>query len=72
MAAFQFCGRVCERGARTLAEPRGEPERAAFTEAALRAGFAAHQLRQPPADREPQAGAAVLAGGGAVGLLERA
>ena len=30
----------------------------------------AHQVQQPPGDGEPEAGAAVLAGGGAVGLLE--
>jgi hypothetical protein len=36
----------------------------------LHAGVAAHQPRQPARDGQAQAGAAVLARGGVVGLLE--
>jgi hypothetical protein len=49
----------------------GEPESAALARLALDARVAAHQFRQPPGDRQPEAGAAVLAGGRGVGLLER-
>ena len=38
---------------------------------ALDVDLAAEQARDLAADREPEAGAAVLAAGGAVGLLER-
>jgi hypothetical protein len=48
----------------------GEPEGAARAGHAAHADFAAHQLRQLLADGEAQAGAAVFAGGGGVGLLE--
>ena len=51
-------------------EPRGEPELAAVAVAALEADPAVHRLHQPGADRQPEAGAAVAAGGGAVGLGE--
>ncbi len=51
-------------------QPGGQPESAAHARLALRPGLAAHQLRQLPCDGQPQAGAAVLAGGGTVRLLE--
>ena len=54
-----------------LAQPRGEPEGAALAQLALHADLAAHQLGQPLGDRQAQAGAAVLARGRGVGLLER-
>ena len=49
----------------------GEPERAPGAQLAGDADLAAHQPGQPPADRQPEAGAAVLAGDGGVGLGER-
>ena len=52
-------------------EPDGEEERAADPGLAFEPDAPAHQLDQPPADGQPQPGAAVLAGGGHVGLRER-
>ncbi len=52
-------------------EARGERERRAGAGDALEGEVAAHEPRQPPADREPEARAAVLARRGAVGLRER-
>ena len=51
---------------------RGERERGADARRALEDQVAAHQPRQPPADRQAQAGAPVLARRRAVGLRERA
>ena len=48
----------------------GEPEGAAHPGRAVDADVAAHQLRQAAGDRQPEAGAAVLARGRGVGLLE--
>ncbi|MNZ63145.1 hypothetical protein D3C78_812840 [compost metagenome] len=48
----------------------GEPEAAALAGGAVDPDFAAHQPGQPAGDGEPEAGAAVLAGGGDIGLLE--
>ncbi len=53
------------------AEPDGEIKRAADARLAFEPDAPAHQLDQPAADREAQAGAAVLARGGHVGLRER-
>ncbi len=53
------------------AEPDGEVERAADARFAFEPDASAHQLDQPAADGEAQAGAAVLARGGHVGLRER-
>ena len=53
------------------AQPRGEPERAAHARLAAHAHLAAHQLRQLLADGQAEAGAAMFARGGGVGLLER-
>ena len=47
-----------------------EPERAALPRRAGGPGVSAHQLRQTPGNRQAQAGAAVLARGRGVGLLE--
>ena len=52
-------------------EPDREVERAADARLALDPDLAAHQLDQPAADRQAQAGAAVLARRGHVGLGER-
>ena len=49
-------------------ESRGEEKRAAPARLALDADLAAHQLRQALADRKPESGSTVLAGGGRVGL----
>src|SRR5437899_1003906 len=51
-------------------EPGGEGERAARPGLALQPDASAHQLDEPPRDREPEPGAAVLARGGHVGLGE--
>ena len=51
-------------------EPGGEGERAARAGLALQPDAPAHQLDEPPRDREPEPGAAVLARGGHVGLGE--
>ena len=51
-------------------ETRGEDEGRAFTGRALERQVAAHELRQPAADRQSEPGAAVLAGGGAIRLRE--
>src|SRR6185295_6330631 len=53
------------------AEPGSEGESAADCGLRLDPNSAAHQLDQTPRDREPEAGAAVLAGGRSVGLAER-
>ena len=71
----RFCAVVHERrcGGRQLhglAKPGGEPEGAACAECAVHADGSAHHLRQPFADRQPQAGAAVLSGHRPIGLLE--
>ena len=58
-------------GGRAQTEPGGEQERAADAGLALDPDPAAHQLDEPLADRQAQPGAAVLAGGGHVGLGER-
>src|SRR5947209_13719831 len=49
-----------------------ERERAALAYRAVRGDRAAEQLRDLPADRQAEAGAAVLSAGGPVRLLERA
>ena len=51
-------------------QPGGEPEGAALAGLAVHAHLAAHQLGDAPGDHQAQAGAAVLAGGGGVHLLE--
>src|SRR5437660_7434921 len=51
-------------------EPGGEGERAARAGLALQPDAPAHQLDEPPRDREPEPGAAVLARGRHVGLGE--
>ena len=56
---------------RADAEPDGEEERAADAGLAFEPDAAAHQLDQPAADGQAQAGAAVLARRGHVGLRER-
>ncbi len=56
---------------RAHAEPDREEERGPDAGLALEPDAAAHQLDQPAADRQPEAGAAVLARGGHVGLRER-
>ena len=53
-----------------LAQPGGEPEAAADAGGAAGAGLAAHQLGELAGDGQPEPGAAVLAGGRAVHLLE--
>ena len=53
------------------AEPDGEEEGAAHPGLAFEPDAPAHQLDQPAADGQAQPGAAVLAGGGHVGLRER-
>ena len=58
-------------GLRLDAQTRGEEERRALARRALDRQVAAHQARQPPADHEPEARAAVLPGRRAVGLRER-
>jgi hypothetical protein len=47
-----------------------EPEGAALARFAFHADFAAHHLRQVARDRQPETGAAELAGGRHIGLLE--
>ena len=65
-AALRSCGRYLgDVGLRQI-----QRERAAHAGRALQADFAAQQARQFAADGKAQAGAAVLAAGGAVGLLE--
>src|SRR5262245_30977668 len=49
-----------------------EPERGAAAGAVVEADAALHQLDQPLADREAEPGAALLPGGGGVGLREAA
>ena len=66
-------GRRCtgrHRRHEAATQPGREPEMAAASGCAVGARLATHQLRQPAADRQPQAGAAVLAGGRRIGLLE--
>ena len=65
-------GRGCPRelGRRLIAKRQVEREGAALPRRAVHADLAAQEPRQLAADREPEAGAAVLAAGGAVGLLE--
>ena len=53
-----------------LLEAGGEPERGAGAERGFDVDLAAHHFHQLLADREAQAGAAVLARGRAVGLRE--
>ena len=57
--------------ARSSANRAGEDEGRADAGRALEGEVAAHQPRQPAADRQAEAGAAVLARGRAVGLRER-
>jgi hypothetical protein len=64
-----------EEGAPFVRRPAGGqgqhgPEAAALAEQAVGADLPAHQLDQPAADGEAQAGAAVLAGRRVVGLFE--
>jgi hypothetical protein len=49
-------------------QAHGEPEVAATSDLAFDTGFAIHHGRQATADRQPEAGAPVVAGGGRVGL----
>ena len=68
-----FAGTILPEPLRVAdAEPDGEVERACPTPGSLSSQMLpAHQLHQPAADGEPQAGAAVLARRGHVGLRER-
>jgi hypothetical protein len=59
-----------QRNAGPLLEACGEPEHAAPAGLALGPRLAAHQTGQVPGQGQPQARAAVLAGGRGVGLLE--
>ena len=59
-------------GIRRRLQANLEPEGRSAVERAVHADLAAHQPDQLPADRQPQPGAAVLAGGGGIGLAERA
>ena len=63
---------VARHGTRALAQRQAQLEGAAHAGFAVHAETATHQLGQAPADGEPQARAAVLAGRAAIGLLERA
>ena len=54
-----------------LLHPRGEPKSAAHVCFADDADITAHHLAEAPADRQPQAGAAVFARGGGIRLHER-
>ena len=54
----------------TRREGGGEPETAALAKGAVDASLSSHQGGKPTGDREPEACAAVFAGGGDVGLLE--
>ena len=68
----QFLGNDSSRArGRADAEPDREVERAADARFAFEPDAPAHQLDQPAADRQAQAGAAVLARRGHVGLRER-
>ena len=60
----------CRQRARATAQPRGDPEGAAHAHGARHTDFAAHHLGQLAVDRKTESGAAVTAGGRAVGLLE--
>ena len=63
---------ACQAGGRGGGRPGrdGEMERGAFAGIALDPDLAAHQFGQAFADRQAQAGAAVVAGGGGIHLLE--
>ena len=73
-SAARLAGRrrqLCCVRARSTLNGQVQRERAALARRALEADLAAEQARELAADREAETGAAVLAAGAAVGLLER-
>ena len=64
-------GGRCRHDTLTTLQARGKPEGRTLPGRAIDAGVAAHQAGQTLADRQPESGTAVLAGGGYIRLLER-